>query len=98
MIHNYLHSVRLIHDACHGFVDYCIAGIELNRDNIDHYLRNSLMLVTALNRHIGYDNAAIVAKTAHREGKSLREVANALGFVTPTDFDRYVVPLDMTHA
>src|SRR4051812_16635901 len=57
MIHNYLHSVRLIHDACHGFVDYCIAGIELNREQVDHYLRNSLMLVTALNQHIGYDNA-----------------------------------------
>ena len=68
MIHNFLHSVRLIHDACHGFVDYCIKGIELNRDQIDHYLRNSLMLVTALNQHIGYDNAAKIAKNAHKKG------------------------------
>src|SRR5690348_9502298 len=62
MIFNYLHSVELLADSCNGFVDYCIAGIELNRDNIDHYLRNSLMLVTALNQHIGYDNAAKIAK------------------------------------
>lgn len=55
------------------------------------------MLVTALNRHIGYDNAAVIAKTAHHNGKSLREVAAELGLVSPQDFDRYVVPLDMTH-
>ncbi len=62
MIHNLLHSLRLIHDACHGFVDYCIAGIELNRTQIEAYVRDSLMLVTALNPHIGYDKAAKVAK------------------------------------
>src|SRR4051794_37751618 len=75
MIHNFLHSVRLIHDACHGFVDYCIKGLELDRENIDHYLRNSLMLVTALNPYIGYDKAAKVAKNAHQKGIGLRESA-----------------------
>ena len=67
MIHNFLHSVRLIHDASHGFVDYCITGIELNREKIDQYLNDSLMLVTALNQHIGYDNAAKIAKNAHKK-------------------------------
>src|SRR6476660_2804086 len=97
LIHNYLHSVRLIHDACHGFVDYCIAGIELNRDNIDHYLRNSLMLVTALNQHIGYDNAAKIAKNAHKNGISLKESAVSLGLLTPEQFDEWVKPEEMTH-
>jgi len=97
MIHNYLHSVRLIHDACHGFVDYCIAGIELNRDNIDHYLRNSLMLVTALNQHIGYDNAAKIAKNAHKKGISLKESAVSLGLLEADKFDELVKAEDMTH-
>jgi fumarate hydratase class II len=97
MIHNYLHSVRLIHDACHGFVDYCIAGIELNRDNIDHYLRNSLMLVTALNQHIGYDNAAKIAKNAHKKGISLKESAVSLGLIDADKFDELVKAEDMTH-
>jgi fumarate hydratase class II len=97
MIHNYLHSVRLIHDACHGFVDYCIAGIELNRDNIDHYLRNSLMLVTALNQHIGYDNAAKIAKNAHKKGISLKESAVSLGLLDAEKFDELVKAEDMTH-
>ncbi len=97
MIHNFLHSVRLIHDACHGFVDYCIKGIELNRDQIDHYLRNSLMLVTALNQHIGYDNAAKIAKDAHKKGISLKESAVALGLLTAEKFDEFVIAEDMTH-
>ncbi|HQZ81979.1 MAG TPA: class II fumarate hydratase [Pyrinomonadaceae bacterium] len=97
MIHNFLHSVRLIHDACHGFVDYCISGIELERENIDHYLRNSLMLVTALNQHIGYDNAAKIAKNAHKKGISLKESAVELGLLTPERFDELVVPEEMTH-
>lgn len=97
MIHNFLHSVRLIHDACHGFVDYCINGIELNRDNIDHYLRNSLMLVTALNQHIGYDNAAKIAKTAHKKGISLKEAAVQLELLSGEEFDKLVVAEDMTH-
>jgi fumarate hydratase class II len=97
MIHNFLHSVRLIHDACHGFVDYCIKGIELNRDRIDHYLQDSLMLVTALNQHIGYDNAAKIAKTAHNKGISLKEAAVQLELLSAEKFDELVVAEDMTH-
>jgi len=97
MIHNLLHSIRLIHDACHGFVDYCISGIELNREQIDEYLHNSLLLVTALNPHIGYDKAAKIAKHAHTKGLSLRESAVELGFLTGEEFDGYVKPEEMTH-
>src|SRR5688572_14368096 len=97
MIHNFLHSVRLIHDACHGFVDYCIAGIELNRERIDQYLNDSLMLVTALNQHIGYDNAAKIAKHAHKKGISLKESAVELELLTPEKFDELVKPEEMTH-
>ncbi|HEV7746821.1 MAG TPA: class II fumarate hydratase [Pyrinomonadaceae bacterium] len=97
MIHNFLHSIRLLHDAAHGFVDYCIAGIELNREQIDEHLQDSLMLVTALNPHIGYDKAAQVAKNAHKKGISLRESAVALGFLSGEDFDKYVKPEEMTH-
>jgi fumarate hydratase class II len=97
MIHNLLHSIRLIHDACHGFVDYCINGIELNRAQIDEHLRNSLMLVTALNPYIGYDKAAQVAKNAHKKGLSLRESAIELGYLTGEQFDEYVKPEEMTH-
>jgi fumarate hydratase class II len=97
MIHNFLHSVRLIHDACHGFVDYCIAGIELNRQQIDRYLNDSLMLVTALNQHIGYDNAAKIAKQAHKKGISLKEAAVELELLTPERFDELVIPEEMTH-
>lgn len=96
MIHNFLHSVRLIHDACHGFVDYCIAGIELNRDQIDEYLNSSLMLVTALNQYIGYDNAAKIAKFAHKKGMSLKEAAVELELLTAEKFDELVVPERMT--
>src|SRR5215213_1482229 len=97
MIHNLLHSIRLIKDACHGFVDYCVAGIELNREKIGEHLRNSLMLVTALNPHIGYDNAAKIAKNAHKKGISLRESAIGLGLLTGEQFDEYVKPEEMTH-
>jgi fumarate hydratase, class II len=97
MIHNFLHSVRLVHDACHGFVDYCIAGIELNREQIDKYLNDSLMLVTALNQHVGYDNAAKIAKNAHKKGTSLKESAVELGLLTAEKFDELVKPEDMTH-
>ena len=97
MIHNFLHSVRLIHDACHGFVDYCIAGIELNRQQIDRYLNDSLMLVTALNQHIGYDNAAKIAKHAHKKGISLKESAVELELLTADKFDELVKPEEMTH-
>jgi fumarate hydratase class II len=97
MIHNFLHSIRLLHDASHGFVDYCIAGIELNRERIDECVRDSLMLVTALNPHIGYDKAAKVAKNASEKGISLRESAIQLGFLTGEQFDEHVKPEDMTH-
>ena len=97
MIHNLLHSIRLIHDACHGFVEFCIAGIELNRDRIETYLKNSLMLVTALNPHIGYDKAAKIAKHAHQKKISLREAAVELGFLSGEDFDKFVKPEEMTH-
>jgi fumarate hydratase class II len=97
MIHNFLHSVRLIHDACHGFVDYCIAGIELNRPQIDRYVQDSLMLVTALNQHVGYDNAAKIAKNAHKKGTSLKESAIELGLLTGEQFDEWVKPEEMTH-
>lgn len=97
MIHNFLHSVRLIHDACHGFVDYCINGIELNRQQIDDYVNDSLMLVTALNQHVGYDNAAKIAKNAHKKGISLKESANQLELLTSEKFDELVKPEEMTH-
>jgi fumarate hydratase class II len=97
MIHNLLHSIRLLRDACHGFVEYCIAGIKLNREQIDDYLKNSLMLVTALNPHIGYDKAAKIAKHAHQNQTSLREAAVELGFLTGEDFDKLVKPEEMTH-
>jgi fumarate hydratase class II len=97
MIHNLLHSIRLLKDACHGFVEHCVEGIELNRERIEEHLRNSLMLVTALNPHIGYDNAARIAKNAHKKGISLRESAVELGLLTAEQFDEYVKPEEMTH-
>ncbi|HJT65240.1 MAG TPA: class II fumarate hydratase [Pyrinomonadaceae bacterium] len=97
MIHNFLHSVRLLHDALGSFVEFCIAGLELNRNRIDAHLRSSLMLVTALNPHIGYDKAAQVAKNAHKKNISLRDSAIELGFLTGEEFDRLVKPEEMTH-
>jgi len=97
MIHNLLHSIRLLRDAAHGFVEYCVKGIELNREQIDEHLKDSLMLVTALNPHIGYDKAAKVAKNAHKKGISLRESAVELGFLSGEDFDKFVKPEEMTH-
>ena len=97
MIFNYLHSVELLADACVSFVDHCISGIEVNRDQIDKYVHNSLMLVTALAPKIGYDNAAQVAKAAHKSHISLREAAIKLGFISGEDFDALVRPEDMTH-
>jgi fumarate hydratase class II len=96
MIHNFLHSVRLLHDATHSFVEFCISGIELNEEQIDEHLKNSLMLVTALNPHIGYDKAAQVAKNAHKKKISLRESAVELGFLTAEEFDQKVKPEEMT--
>jgi fumarate hydratase class II len=97
MIFNYLHSVELLADACNSFVEHCVRGIQANRETIDRYVHNSLMLVTALAPKIGYDNAAKVAKTAHQERISLREAAVRLGFVTTAEFEALVKPEDMTH-
>jgi fumarate hydratase class II len=97
MIFNYLHSVELLADASNSFVDHCIVGIEANREQIDHYVHNSLMLVTALAPKIGYDNAAMVAKAAHRAHITLREAALNLGLISAEDFDALVKPEDMTH-
>ncbi|MDX6289489.1 MAG: fumarate hydratase, class [Blastocatellia bacterium] len=97
MIHNLLHSIRLMHDASHGFVEYCIAGMTINREQIEDHLRHSLMLVTALNPHIGYDNSAKIAKHAHKKGISLRESAIELGLLTGEKFDELVKPEEMTH-
>jgi fumarate hydratase class II len=97
MIFNYLHSVELLADSCNSFVDHCVHGIEVNRDIIDHYVKDSLMLVTALAPKIGYDNAAKVAHTAHHEHSSLRQAALKLGFLSGEEFDALVKPEDMTH-
>ena len=97
MIFNYLHSVELLADSCNSFVDHCVHGIEVNRDIIDHYVKDSLMLVTALVPKIGYDNAAKAAHTAHHEHTSLRQAALKLGFLTGEEFDALVKPEDMTH-
>ena len=95
IIYNLLQSVRLLADACRSFNVHCAKGIEPNRENIETHLRRSLMLVTALNPRIGYDNAAKVAKKAHREGLTLREAAEALGLLSGEEFDRIVRPEEM---
>jgi fumarate hydratase class II len=97
MIFNYLHSVELLADACNSFVEHCAHGIEVNREKIDHYVKTSLMLVTALAPKIGYDNAAKVAHTAHHEHSSLRQAAIKLGFITGEEFDQLVRAEDMIH-
>jgi fumarate hydratase class II len=95
IIYNFLWSVRLLADGCTSFRENCVVGIEPNRERIDEHLRNSLMLVTALNPHIGYDNAAKIAKLAHTSGKTLKETAVSLGLVTPEEFDSWVRPEKM---
>lgn len=95
MAANFLQSARLIGDACVSFNDHCAIGIEPNRDGIKNHLENSLMLVTALNPHIGYENAAKIAKKAHKENTSLREAALALELLTNEQFDEWVRPEDM---
>lgn len=95
MIANFLQSARLLGDAAVSFNDNCAIGIEPNRPFIKQHLENSLMLVTALNPHIGYENAAAIAKKAHKEGTSLREAAIGLGLLTNEQFDEWVKPEDM---
>ena len=96
IIHNVLQSVRLLADACTNFNRFCAIGIEPNRARIDDNLHRSLMLVTALNPHIGYDNAAKIAKKAHKDGTTLKETAVALKLLTPEQFDEWVDPKKMT--
>lgn len=95
IIFNLLNSARLIGDACNSFNEHCALGIEPNYPYIEKNLENSLMLVTALNTHIGYENAAKIAKKAHHENKSLRQVAIELGLLTNEQFDQWVVPSKM---
>jgi fumarate hydratase class II len=97
MIHNVLHSTRLLADACGTFREFCIEGLEPDRERIHRHLVDSLMLVTALNPLIGYDKAAEVAKKAHAERSTLREAVVALGYLSGDEFDRAVRPEEMTH-
>jgi fumarate hydratase class II len=95
--YNVLTSARLLGDACESFNHKCAVGIEPNLPVIKRHLENSLMLVTALNPHIGYENAAKIAKKAHKEGKTLKEAAVELGLLTAEQFDKWVRPEEMVH-
>ncbi|MDU4998694.1 MAG: class II fumarate hydratase [Enterobacteriaceae bacterium] len=95
VIHNFLQSVRLLADGMESFNEHCAVGIEPNRERIDQLLNESLMLVTALNTHIGYDKAAEIAKKAHKEGLTLKASALALGYLTEAEFDSWVRPESM---
>lgn len=97
LAHNFLQSVRLLSDGINSFDEHCAHGIVANRDRIDELMGRSLMLVTALAPHIGYDKAAKIAKQAHHDGSTLKETALALGFVTSEEFDLWVQPQDMIH-
>jgi fumarate hydratase class II len=97
LIFNYLHSVELLADACDRFTEFCVDGLEPDLGQINKHLTNSLMLVTALNPHIGYDKAAQAAKKAHKEGTTLREAVLALEFMSGEKFDEVVDPASMTH-
>jgi fumarate hydratase class II len=93
--YNFLMSTRLLADGCNSFREHCAEGIEPRRERIEENLERSLMLVTALNPHIGYDNAARIAKHAHKAGQTLKQAALELGLVTPEQFDAWVKPEDM---
>ncbi len=95
--HNFSQSVRLLTDGMTSFEEYCVRGIEANHERIAELMERSLMLVTALTPHIGYDRAAEIAKRAHRDGSTLKQAALALGYVTEQDFERWVRPADMVH-
>jgi fumarate hydratase class II len=94
--HNFLQSVRLLADGMHSFDEHCVRGIQANRDRIADLMERSLMLVTALAPHIGYDRAAQIAKQAHHDDSTLKQAALALGYVTAEEFDRWVQPSKMT--
>jgi fumarate hydratase class II len=95
IVYNVLQSIRLLGDGCASFAEHCVEGIEPNEARIAELMRQSLMLVTALNPHIGYDKAAKIAKKAHQDGTTLREAASALDLVSEADFDRWVDPKKM---
>jgi fumarate hydratase class II len=95
MVANVLHSISLLSDACNSFNKNCIMGLTPVKEIIDYNMKNSLMLVTALNPFIGYDKASIVAKKAYKEGSTLREAIVKLGYMTGEEFDKAVVPIDM---
>jgi fumarate hydratase class II len=97
MLHNVLESIELLADACRSFEQNCARGIQPEKQRIREHLENDLMLVTALNPHLGYEKSAKIALTAHREGLTLREAAVKSGFVTPAQFDEWVNPEEMTH-
>jgi fumarate hydratase class II len=97
LIHNFCNSIDLLTDACDRFREFCIEGLEPDVERISQHLNDSLMLVTALAPSIGYDNAALVAKKAHKEGTTLREAVVALELLSGEEFDAAVVPADMTH-
>ena len=92
-----LESIKLLGDTCVSFDEHCAFGIEPNREKIQANLDSNLMQVTALNRHIGYDKAAAIAKNAHKKGLTLKESALESGFLTEAEYDAWVVPADMTH-
>lgn len=96
--HNFLQSVRLLGDGIESFDQHCARGIEPNISRIDELLHQSLMLVTALAPHIGYDGAAAIAKTAHATGSTLKEAALSSGLVTSEQFDEWVKPIEMTRS
>ena len=98
IIYNFLHSVTLLNDACHGFVHYLVNGIALNRTRIDRFVDESLMLVTALTPKLGYDRSTEIVHLAHAENLTLREAATKLGHLTGEEFDAIVRPDAMTHA
>ena len=95
IVFNVLNSIRLLADACESFDEHCVEGITVNRAQVKRHLDNSLMLVTALNPHIGYDNAAKVAKYAHENDTTLKIAAEKLGLLDPSKFDQLVKPEDM---
>ena len=95
MIQNFLHSAQLLGDACRSFEKHCVSGLEANHEVIEEKLRRSLMLVTALNPHIGYEKAAEIAKKAYKDNTTLKEAALALGYLTEKEFDTYVDPQKM---
>ncbi|OAJ35384.1 class II fumarate hydratase [Piscirickettsia salmonis] len=95
MVHNVLHSIQLLADASRSFKEFCIEGLQANNERIDYFLQHSLMLVTALNQVIGYDKAAMIAKTAHKEGTSLKEAGLKLGYLSADEFDQAVNPANM---